>query len=468
MRLTDAIRAFLSPEPAKAWGAEFIAAQQLSLEENTEQLLTRLSGYTSNRAWTTPTVASAMGVPAIQRAVTLIASTTGMLSVQAFQKGALLKEPPQLVRRPNPHETPGAFYSGTAAAMAKYGEFVWWIASRDGQGRAQALVLVPLHELEVRDNNENRLFPIYRWGSVEGTRYSAANPTGKFVHVKYSGTDPFELRGRGPLQMCGAASSVAVEAQAWAANFYAEGGLPSVVIKHAGELSPEEDEDGYNEAERLRLQWVNRPNNTPRVIDQNIESVDYHQPGQQGAQMLDARQHNNGDAARMFGVPGTLLEFQAQGSSLTYQNLEGEFTKFVKTCLQPLYLEPIEQAMSDLLTRSTVARFNVKGFLRADVKTRYEVHKMAIESGIYDADYAQREEGIAPGDVEYAPVPYSPPAAIPPSVPRQFSTEIRCDGTRTRVRNGVPQAERCDLLLSTTGAFVGQCRRCKKVYRTAA
>jgi HK97 family phage portal protein len=319
---------------------------------------------------------------------------------------------------------------------------------------------VPLNELHVEENADDRLLPKYTWGRKVSTPYSPANPVGDFVHLVYPLGDPFDLRGRGPLQLCGAATSVSVESQNWAANFYGGGGNPSVLIKHASELSPErldpdtwvpDPDNGLNEAERLKAQWSASPNNVPRVIDQSIESVDYLQPNPQGAQMLEARQHNTGDAARMFGIPGSLLEYQQAGSSLTYQNLEGEFTKFVRTCLQPFYLEPIEQAISDLLTRSTVARFNVDSFLRADIKTRYEVHGIAIDKGIYDADYAQRAEGIIPGDVEFAPVPFAAPAAVPSSIPRVASTamrDVRC-----------PKCQR--LVVRSSGAVEGWCRHCK-------
>ena len=425
--------------------------KELSLpDETAAQMLARMSGTTRVAPWRVPSVRQALGVPANQRAVSLIASTTGMLSMEGYQRGAVMDEPPALIVRPDPYETPDAFYSGSAGNMAKYGEIVWWIAQTDGAGLATSLVVVPLNELQVEANERNRLLPKYTWGDKVGTRYSGANRDGRFVHVKYPGTEPFALRGTGPLQICGAAVSVSVEAQEWAANFYAEGGLPSILIKHAAELDGTEDEDGYNEADRLRNQFMEKSHNVPRVIDQNIESVEYLQPGERGAQMLESRQHQNGEAARMFGVPGSLLEYQAQGSSLTYQNLEGEFTKFIRVCLQPLYLEPIEQAMSDLLPRSMAARFNVEGFLRADIKTRYDVHKTAIESGIYGPEYAQQVEGIVPGDVEFKPIPFSPPAAVPPAL-RAASTEMR------DVR--CPTCQR--LVVRASGAVEGWCRHCK-------
>lgn len=378
------------------------------------------------RTWRVPSVGEALSVPAVHRAVDLIAGTAGMLTVAAYRGGRRMAEPPPVVARPDPHGTPQRFYSATAASKAKWGEFVWWIASRDADGNASALVVVPPMELQVDEDPADRDRPRYRWGSVTGRRWTPARPDGSFVHVVDALSEPYALRGSGPLQRCGVAASISVEAQAWAAQFFAEGGNPSTVIKKLGDLSPSVGADGLTEADRLREQWVSRPHNVPRVIDSNIESVSYTAPDQAGAQMLAARLHQRGDVADMFGIPGSLIEYQQPGSSLTYQNLEGEFSKFVRVCLQPGYLEPIEQALSDLLTRRTVARFNVAGFLRADVKTRYEVHSMAISSGVYDAAHARVEEGLEPGDPEFAPVPPAPPSAVGRPVARAASRDVRC------------------------------------------
>lgn len=468
MGLRDSFRNLVyGPPVMRTWSPEFVNKRLTVHPDSPIALLERLTGTGARvGVWRRVSVREALGVPAIHRSVVIISSTTGMLSVQAYRNGLLMADPPRLLSRPDPYETPGAFYGGTAGDMAKYGEFVWWIASRDTDGLASSLVRVPLNELKVDDNPNNRLMPKYTWGTKTGTRYSGANPEGRFVHVKYPLAEPFALRGEGPLQLCGVANSVAVESQTWAGNFYGEGGHGAPIIKKAGILSPTKldptdwlpmdpmaddyQTTGRSEADLLRDQIIGRANNTAMVIDDTIDSITYPSIDTAGAQMLDARQFNNGDAAREFGIPGPLLEYQQQGSSLTYQNRTDLKGHLLEMCLMPLYLEPIEQAMSDLLTRSTVARFNVKGFLRADIKTRFEVHKIAIDSGIYDPPYAQREEGIAPGDVEYAPVPFAAPAAVPSAMPKTASMrDVRCD-----------QCGR--LIVRAAGPVEGVCRHCKR------
>jgi HK97 family phage portal protein len=255
--------------------------------------------------------------------------------------------------------------------------------------------------------------------------------------------EPGQLRGQGPLQFCGAATSVAVEAQEWAANFYAEGGTPSIVIKSAVPLEKEE-------AELLKEQWTAGDNHVPKVIDPGIEDVEDFNIDPVSAAMLSGRDFQNAEAGRMFGIPASLLDVPIGGSSLTYQNLEQEFGKFVRACLWPNYLEPIEQTMSDLLTRQTVSRFNVDALLRPDAKTRYEIYKLGVtDSGVLEREEARQMEGLDAGDVENAAMPLSVPQAIPSLLPIQGRSQagpIRCPScgkTRFVVESLEPPRLRC-------------------------
>jgi len=456
MALWDRVSQFLSLTP---WHERTI--DPFAPAPTMDQQLAALRVYQSAaRPWRLPSISEALGVPAIQRAVTLISNTTGSLSIQGIRNGAPMDETPRIVARPDPYQTPRDFYRDAAYLMATRGEVVLWTASRDSNGAVTALIVVPPAELTVEDNPRNRLFPVYTWGRVKSTRYSAANPDGQFVHVTYL-KEPGALRGSGPLQLSGAAASVAVEAQEWAANFYASGGYPSILLKSALDL---------NEAEAAALKeaWVSTPTNMPKVIDPGIEDVTEFGANPQSAQMLEAREFQNGDAARMFGIPGALMEFRTPGSSLTYQNLAEVWNDFVKGCLAPNYLEPLEQALTDLLPRSTVARFYVEGILRADIKTRYEVYKTGIESGVLDVAMAQQMEGIIPGSIETMPVPFAAPSATPASLPYERSGPVRCDGMHTKRMSGIPRLMRCNRLLAERGPFVGTCPRCKTVYEPPA
>jgi hypothetical protein len=83
-----------------------------------------------------------------------------------------------------------------------------------------------------------------------------------------------------------------------------------------------------------------------------------------------------------------------------------------------------------------VARFNLKQLLRADPKTRAEVHTLNITAGVYDAATAAKEEGYTPGNVDYAPTPLALPAATPSQLPIQQRSQadgFRCAGCNRKL-----------------------------------
>jgi HK97 family phage portal protein len=460
MGLLESIRTFMSPVP--------LEQRDTSPAPTMAQQLAALRS--KPRPWRAPSITEALGVPAIQRAVTLISNTTGSLSIGTYRKDVELPDTPTVITRPDPYATPDEFYRDLAYYLATRGEYVLWIAGRNSANQPTALVVVPAPELNVEHNTRNRLFPIYTWGPRDGnlqrgTRFGPANPAGEFIHVTYL-REPGALRGIGPLQMAGAASSVSVEAQEWAANFYASGGYPSILLRSAVQLT--EDEAGA-----LKAQWVGTPSNMPRITDPGIEEVKEINVNPQGAQMLDSREHQNGEAARMFGIPGSLMEYGSPGSSLTYQNLSEVWTQFVRGCLTPNYLVKIEQSLSDILPRGTRVEFDVDGLLRADIKTRYEVYASGIAAGVIDPEYAQRAEGIPPGTIE-KPEPAAAPEPVPVAapldvedtspeeeVPQSRSLAVRCDGAwRRRDGSEVP----CGKLLAERGPFIGTCSRCRTVH----
>jgi phage portal protein BeeE len=442
--------------------------------DSIEDLVARL-GYTGNR-WQPATVRDALSVPSIARAVSLIAGTTGMLSMDAYRNGVKMapEDRPRIMVRPDPFRKPRHFFRDTAWNMATLGEAWWWIAKRGADNEPLSVLSInPVEVLMEEDANDPR-YPVITWRNRttgRGTANLIHTDIADFRHLTFMQL-PGELRGVGPLQLCGAAVSVAVASQEFAANFFADGGYASEIIKAAGSLDPTKryadfdytPGDTYSEADLLREAWVSGGNNVPKVIDANIESVEKHEPDVSRVQMLGARDYSNGDAARMFGMPGSLLDYGNHGSSITYQTLADEFTKWVRAGLLPYFLEEIEQEMSDLLTRSTVARFNILALERADIKTRYEVYKMGIESGVLTPELAQQQEGIVAGDVENAPVPFATPDVIPTSIAARSAESVRCDGTR--ILKGIMRP--CNKLLAEDGPFIGTCSRCGKGYGAVA
>ena len=370
-----------------------------NLETQLEVITARHEARTA--LYAPPTIRDALSVPAIFRCVSLLANTAGSLPIQAFRDSLLMDDPPALVRRPDPMTSRRRFVRQTVWNLATRGEAFWYITARDPDGKAQALLNVPTKEVRV-EWNDRRTRKVYFWRD----RQMAPGAMRHLTFVEEDGG----LRGVGPLQLCGAAVSAGIEANEWAANFYAEGGVPSVNLHSAVELDEAE-------ATALRNKWLQNRANTAKVTSGPLELREV-QVSPVDGELTSGRMASIGDAATMFGIPAHLLAYSQPGSSLTYQNLGDVAVELVRFGLGIGYLEPIEDELSDLLTRSTTAQFYIDGIQRADVKTRWETYKAAVEVLGPDegAQYAREREGLVAGNPNVEPVPNESlelPAGIP-------------------------------------------------------
>ena len=357
----------------------------------TEQLLT-IQGL-STTSWNPPSVREALSIPAVFRAVSFISTVVGSLTLEAWRNGLLMEQAPALVSRPGAFSTPRDFYRDTAWCLATRGEYIWWVADREGDGTARKFVLLPPHEVQVDWDRRFPLMRTYRWRNKD-------IPAVDIEHGTYV-REPGQLRGSGPLQLVGAALSAGVEANNWAARFFRRGGAPATRLHSDVQL----DE---GEAEKLASKWLEREGNEVRVTSGPI-TVEGHQIDPESAQLLQSRQQTAVDVATAFGMDAELLNAIASGASLTYQNVGQRFDNFVRSTLAPGYLEPIEHGISEHLSRTTVARFSLTSFLRADIKTQAEVYSTLIGAAV-EATEAAKIAGLD-SLVDTQPVPA--PEALP-------------------------------------------------------
>jgi hypothetical protein len=86
------------------------------------------------------------------------------------------------------------------------------------------------------------------------------------------------------------------------------------------------------------------------------------------------------------------------------------FDNFIRSTLAPNYLEPIEHGISERLTRTTVARFDLAGLRRADIKTQADVYSVLVAAGLEKTEAAT----IAGLDslVDTEPIPAPEPVRI--------------------------------------------------------
>ena len=184
--------------------------------------------------------------------------------------------------------------------------------------------------------------------------------------------------GVSPIAVARESIGAALAMDEYSNSFFREGALPRMVLKHKKELT--------SVAKRnLRRDWERRYRgsrnaNRVAVLEEDMEVQVLSLPAKD-LEFVQQRAHSIQEVARWFRVPVTLLDGD-KGSSLHYSTVEGDALYFVLHSLRP-WLARIEQALNrdpDLFpTRKLYSEFLVDGLLRADTKTRYEAHAIALD-----------------------------------------------------------------------------------------
>jgi HK97 family phage portal protein len=117
-------------------------------------------------------------------------------------------------------------------------------------------------------------------------------------------------------------------------------------------------------------------------------------------QFLEQRRLATQQVCQVFRVPSHMLNAGTGGDSLTYSTSESMSADFIKYSLTP-WLRRIEQSVShdrDLCFERQYVRFSVDGLLRADVKTRAEVYRLALDpvQGWMNREEVRRLEELEP------------------------------------------------------------------------
>jgi HK97 family phage portal protein len=224
-----------------------------------------------------------------------------------------------------------------------------------------------------------------------------------------------ELRGRSPLRECRRALLAIEAAELYASTWFAGSGIPSGVL-----TSPTELDDG--EAQELLAYWTEAhagPSATPAVLSGGI-TYEKIASDPESSQLVQAREQGVATVARLLGIPAPLLLVSIGGSSITYANVSQLLTEAYRTTIVPLYLAPIEAALSDLVPRTSSVRFDLGELGRLDVAGRFAIYQAAVALGVLDAEAVARLEGVQPADAvptPYAPTPTPQTPPVAPEVP---------------------------------------------------
>lgn len=205
---------------------------------------------------------------------------------------------------------------------------------------------------------------------------------------------PGAIRGINPIENARIALSVGLSAQDYGAGFFGNSAVPSLVIKTADEVTPEQ-------RETIRSNWYLRHRGPAKAGGVGIlgggAEVQQLTVTPEQAQFLETRRFTSAEiAANLFHVPPYLAGVAVDGSSLTYQNISDLFDDLVRSACMPL-MKDLEDTISQrALPQPQYIKLNADVWLRPATKTRYETHKIGIDAGFLLDDEARALEDLPP------------------------------------------------------------------------
>lgn len=332
---------------------------------------------------------SAMQISPVWAAVKLISETIGSMPFNIYEVGSggrkVATQHPLhrvLTQRPNQYQTRVEFWESMALNLAISGN-AYAIIQRLG-GEIVGLLPVSSSQVETSLLDDGAVIHAYTTGANVKV-YSAAS----MWHVKLFGNG---IVGLSPLSYARNSIGIAIAADNRVSRVYSNGAKPSGVLTIDKTLSKEQRAQVRDSFAGLEA------GNDDRLFVLEA-GMQYQQISMtpQDIQLLDSRRFQIEDIGRFFGVPSILLN-QTFGQSSLGSNVAEILEAFYKLNLRP-YLEKFESSVPRwLMPLDEGGRYECEfdfdaALLRADLSTRMQANREAINSGQLTPNEARIDEG---------------------------------------------------------------------------
>lgn len=356
---------------------------------------------------------SALGHPAVYRCRQLICGKLSDFPWTAFQrKGRAVQEMPTqpvLLTRPSGVVNLRTWKWQAVESVLFDGNAVGRIVRTDDRQYPVQIELVPMEHVAVRRVNGE-----WRW-LIEGKEVDRD----AIWHVAFD-PPPGHILGRSLLEHAANAIGTGIASGRYSAQFYGDGGNPTMVMRNTKKAMSRGDINEVKEA----VAAVLRARREPLVIGSDWEVKPW-QVSPAEAQLIQVWARNTTDVANYFGVPAEYLG--GSGTPMTYSNLGARRQDLVALCLS-VWGGPIEAGLTDCLPKPQYVRIGYEDFVRGDMATVAAIDERDLRAGVKSQNEVRLTRGLPPvegGDVlnwppgstaeEPAPAPAPPTPAPAPT-----------------------------------------------------
>lgn len=270
-----------------------------------------------------------------------------------------------------------------------------------------------LDPAQVMCEDRLRMAPLGEPGSFTNPKFFYLGeqlPKEDVVHIPW-----FQLPGRvwglSPLGAYAVTVSTGLSAQKFSDDWYRSGGVPPGQFRNANMVVDQKDASVIKQ----RLVSAIR-SHEPIVYGKDWEYTPF-TISPNDAQFVQTMRLSASQIAAIYGIPPEMIGGET-GGSLSYSSPEQRQIELVQFSLLP-WLSLLESHFSALLPRGQCVRFDADRLIRADEKTRFEVHEKKRLIGYDNIDGIRAEENKPPlpngKGQDYTPLPIAAGATV--SVP---------------------------------------------------
>ncbi|GAA2929792.1 phage portal protein [Streptomyces enissocaesilis] len=358
----------------------------------TSASLTELLGGVELDAGVAVTEISALHMPAVWRAVAVIAGLSASLPLHAYTAGTKDRVAVPLLDDPHPELTPFELWRLNYVHRLLWGNgYLQKVRNRAGD----VVQLWPVRPDRVKVDREQPTAenPSGKVFWIQDDRGDRLRRTSReILHTPALGYDG--VTGCSPIRAAAQGIGLAVAAEKSAARLYGSGNMISGVLQTEQRLNPEQ-------AAQLKASWKaklsgHQSAHDIAVLDSGASFSPVTMP-YKDSQFLESRQFQVVEVARMFGVPLFLL-METQKSTSWGTGLEQQAQGFVTFDLGPTWLTPTEQRVTKELLPpgKQYAKYALQGLLRADSTGRAAFYRAMRDVGALSANDIRALEDMPP------------------------------------------------------------------------
>lgn len=366
----------------------------------TDTTLLEMLGIEQNFSGKNVTEITALGLPAVWRAMQVTCNVPAALPLHAFREVENARVPAvghaaSLLDDPHPDMTPYEFWQTAMFHRRAWGN-AYIRKLRNPLG--QVAELWPIHPGRVKAGRESEGGrKVY---AIDGGREVLSD--NEILHLPGLGYDG--ICGVSPIRAARESIGMGLAAQEYGARLFGSGALATGVLQTEQRLT-------QRQADQLATRWKEKRTglesaHSTVVLDKGAQ---FHQLSinPDDSQFLESRRFQVIEVCRWFGLPPFLM-FETEKSTSWGTGLEQQALGWVKFDLGP-DLTAVEQRITKHVLRPTpvYAKYALEGLLRGDSTARAAFYKSMWELGALSTNEIRAYEEqppVAGGDMRYRPL----------------------------------------------------------------